>query len=118
MNIKLECHSDSKLEDICCITRDIYNSLGLTEKSRYKLHFGKTTCNIKVKPCDKDRNEKRNILYLSSNIFKPSFTDCDLTQLENISLNIWRNDERIYLGPVLGIFVKSNLLTVPKKKKD
>lgn len=120
MEVSVKPFTESKTSDTCYISGNIFNLLDLSEKVRYNLRLGQSTSRVKIKPIDQsleNPEDKRNIIYLGSSIFNSFFNSYDLSNLEDINLNIWKKENNIYLGPVLGIFVKPKSLMARKNKK-
>ncbi|OWZ82779.1 hypothetical protein [Natranaerobius trueperi] len=111
MNVHLKCSpNNSNNSNICYISQKVFNFLNLNKKKKYRMNFGKLSSEVQMKP-SANRDEK-NTLYFQSNIFQPTLTSKDKLNLEDFNLNIYRKGDNIYLGPVLGIFVKPNRLSV------
>lgn len=79
--------------NLCIISNSIFYKLKLTEHKLYTVHVGLVTQDALIQP---SKDENKNI-YLSENLFNK------LSLLENLNLNIWKSDEDIYIGPVVGI---------------
>lgn len=88
----------------CFISKDTFISLGLSEAVCYTLHAGKLSSNIYVLPYEL----KENALYLNDIVMK------ELCIYENMSLNIWKENNHIYLGPVVGVLVTKEELALIK----
>ena len=82
--------------DGCLLGNDIYNQLEIQKDKRYFLNIGqfKVICNIKCKV-----NEDKCI-YFPDEIMKK------MLLYDDIVLNIWRKNENIYLGPVVGMLLR------------
>lgn len=94
---KLTAKADS---NICHIPNAIFDTLELSAKTLYKINLGQRSEYSYVMP-----NEGFDkCMYFSNPVFKK------LLLFEGIILNIWRNKEEIYLGPVVGIFVKRRVI--------
>ncbi|MCT4595007.1 MAG: hypothetical protein N4A57_12160 [Anaeromicrobium sp.] len=96
-------NSDSKT---CFIPKDIFNTLKLKEEIKYGLHVGQLSKKVYVKP-NKDNDSKS--MYLSQDIVNK------LCLLFDITLNIWKKDNDIYLGPVVGIIQNSRYVAAIKE---
>lgn len=88
-----------KLQDnitgFCLVDKKTYDDLKISETTTYKLHLGQLTavCNIKT------HLQSNNLIYIPEHILE------EIMLYEDITLNIWKNDNDIYLGPVVGMFV-------------
>lgn len=100
---------NEKIESkICYLSKDIFEYLKLSEKVQYKFHLGKISVNTLVMPCESNNK----CMCFSSSLFDK------LLLFEEITLNIWRKKDEIYLGPVVGIFVNPYLLKTIKNGKQ
>lgn len=88
----------------CFIPVDIFNSLGLSEALCYTLHAGKLAADIY--PIPYESNKKA--IYLNDLLMK------ELYLYENMQLNIWKENNHIYLGPVVGVLVTKEDLSLIK----
>lgn len=89
INVNILCEDTKTL----LVSKNIFDSLNLIEGTKYKLHFGQNEHPVYIKF---DSNSEEEI-YISSTIFSA------LHLIENITLNIWRKDRDIFLGPIIGI---------------
>ncbi|OWZ82784.1 YheC/YheD family protein [Natranaerobius trueperi] len=97
--------NNSQKSDICYISRKIFDSLDLLDNKIYHLKFGVLNKQIILKP-SKHSEEGNGKILLSSDIFNTLFTSDEFSNFEGMTLNIWRQEKNIKLGPVIGIFVK------------
>ena len=81
--------------NICFMPNGIVDALKLSIEIPYKIHLGQNYEYSYVIP----NEEFDKCMYLSKSLFKK------LLLFEGITLNIWRNEDGIYLGPVVGMFV-------------
>lgn len=81
--------------NLCLLSKDIFYSLNLCLDVKYKIHFGQSTevCNIGI------YEGEEGIIAISQNIFNK------FSIFEGTSLNIRKENEEIYLGPVVGVFI-------------
>jgi hypothetical protein len=88
-----------KLQDnksgVCLIDKKTYDALKISEATPYKLHLGQLTAICHFKPS----LQRNNSIYISEDILD------QILLYENIILNIWKKNNDIYLGPVVGMFV-------------
>ncbi|MTI71478.1 MAG: YheC/YheD family protein [Firmicutes bacterium] len=87
--------------NICLIPNKLFKSLNLNLNTKYNINLGQLSISTFIKP-NKSTDEN---MYFSNKIFS------NLHLLEDINLNIWRNNKDIYLGPVVGFFVDTRVLT-------
>lgn len=80
--------------DTCIASEYIFNSLKLSKKAMYSLHFGQLSKSVYFIP----KKGQDEYLLVPESIFS------ELLLMENITINIWKKDNDIYLGPVVGIF--------------
>lgn len=88
----------------CFVPIHIFNSLGLSEAVCYTLHAGKLTSNIYPIPYESNKNA----IYLNDTLME------ELCIYENMQLNIWKENNHIYLGPVVGVLVTKEELALIK----
>jgi len=81
--------------NICYMPNDIFDALKLSTEILYKIHLGQSYEYSYVKP--KVGFDK--CMYFSNSVFKK------LLLFEGVTLNIWKNGDEIYLGPVVGVFL-------------
>lgn len=106
MKIQIKWLSENELKDVCLVSRNIFDSLKLSENAKLKLYFGHLSRSIFIKPFD----DTENYLYLPPDIFSPAFTKNELLFFEDRVLNIWKKGKDIHLGPVLGVFINPKRL--------
>lgn len=91
----------------CVLPKNIFYTLKLSEKESYAIHFGATAQNSLINLSEaKEKN-----MYFPEKIFN------ELRLLEYSSCNIWRIDNDIFLGPVVGIFVSDSFISAAIKNK-
>lgn len=94
---KLSTDTDS---NACRLPKNIFDTLKLSEKGSYTIHFGASSRDSLINFSEaKEKN-----MYFPEKIFN------ELHLLEYSSYNIWRIDNDIFLGPVVGIFVSDNFI--------
>lgn len=94
MEVQIKELTENVNSNICYVSYDIFDALKLSEDTLYKIHLGQSyeySCVIPKVKFDK-------CMYFSNPVFKK------LLLFQDITLNIWRNKDEIYLGPVVGIF--------------
>lgn len=82
------------------ISKNTLNNLGLDKDTTYTLYVGQLFEIISVKCSDAQGDS----LYLSQEVFDK------LLLVDNVDLDIWRKENELYLGPVIGIFVNLRYL--------
>jgi hypothetical protein len=92
----------------CILSKSIFDDLKLSTKELYTIHFGQSTQNILISFSEVDDIN----IYFSENLFD------QLHLLENVTLNIWKTDKDIFLGPVVGIFVDAGRRRGAIRKPD
>jgi len=97
LTLKVHIKEDKKKfsSEICLLSKDIYDDLKLTKGQLYTIHFGQLSEKVYINP---QESTEENI-YVPMEVFKNLLLD------ENLNLNIWKENDDIYLGPVVGIFV-------------
>lgn len=96
MHIQVKKLSRNVFENICLLPEKIFDTFKLSTEVIYNLHIGQLNTKSFIKPY----KEKDNYMYFSRPIFNK------LLLYSDASLNIWNQDKDIYLGPVVGVFVK------------
>lgn len=81
------------------VSEDIFNKLKLSTHIPYKINVGLQSQETLLKPI-----KEKNTLYLSSHLIQ------ELLLIEGIKTNIWLKDKSLYLGPVIGMFVRPRLI--------
>ena len=81
--------------DACILSKSIFDALELSVEESYTIHFGQSMQDTLMSFSEADDIN----IYFSENLFN------QLQLLENATLNIWKTDKDIFLGPVIGIFV-------------
>jgi hypothetical protein len=86
--------------NLCLLPNNIFKDLELSKETIYKLHVG-----LKSHDCIFESTEEEgNKAFFSTEIIEKLFLPKD------IELNIWKRNNDIYLGPVVGIFINSTSL--------
>ena len=94
--MKVQIHKlQANITGFCLIDKKTYDDLKINEATSYKLHLGQLTAVCNIKPS----LEGNNSIYMSEELLE------QILLYENIILNIWKKDNDIYLGPVVGMFV-------------
>lgn len=83
--------------NICKISENIFYGLKLKEKKEYIIHFGQIEALVYIKP-DASSNYS---LYIPNEIFNKLYL------IEKLSLNIRKNRNNLFLGPIIGIVENS-----------
>lgn len=87
--------SENVGSNICYMPNDIFALFHLSKEIPYTFHLGQSHEYSYITP-----NEERDkCMYFSNSVFKK------LMLFEGVTLNIWKNGDEIYLGPVVGVFV-------------
>lgn len=89
----------------CILPKYIFDTLKLSTTETYTIHFGLSTQDTLISFSEVD---EKNIFF-SENLFSK------LSLLEDITLNIWKADKDIFLGPVIGILVNAGRLRAARK---
>jgi hypothetical protein len=92
INIKKILEYDSS--DTCFISQKIFKELQLSTEIIYDINFGQLSKKCLLKPDE----TQENYMYVPDSIC------IELEIFEGISLNIWKKENEIFLGPVVGIF--------------
>lgn len=95
MEVRIKKLTDNADSSICYMPSDIFDTLKLLKGILYRIHLGQSYEYTYINP----NKESRKCMYFSNTVFKK------LLLPEGTTLNIWRNGDEIYLGPVVGIFV-------------
>lgn len=107
MNVKVHGIMQNLKGHICKFPNTILKSLNLSCLQRYHIHVGQLSEYFNIYSHD----EPNNIIYFSNDALKNLLLD------ENNTFNIWRKDNHIYLGPVVGVFVNPKYLSKIIKNK-
>ena len=107
MYIKVKKLSKDFKGDICYIPSKLYSLLNLNSIKKYVLNLGMISKEVYLHPND----NKNNNMYFPRHILKA------LMLFSDIKLTLWKTDNKVYLGPVIGVFVNSNYLSSIKKGK-
>lgn len=83
---------------ICLLSQDIINSLHLSKEKLYNIHFGLLN---KYSYIDIVENSENSML-VSQKLF------CELLLVHDLILNIRKENDDIYLGPVVGVFINQD----------
>jgi hypothetical protein len=89
----------------CILPKYIFDTLKLSITETYTIHFGLSTQDTLINFSEVDEKN----MYLSKNLFG------ELSLLEDITLNIWKTNKDIFLGPVIGILVNAGRLRASRK---
>jgi hypothetical protein len=100
LEVQIKKLSDRVDSNICHVPNDIFAALNLSTEVPYKINLGQSYDYSYIVP----NEQSGNCMYFSKSVFKK------LMLFQGITLNIWRNEEEIYLGPVVGIFVKQRVI--------
>ena len=111
MQINIRWCIESNSGNVCFVSHRVFDALHLSQTKKYTLHFGQHTQEITFRPL----RVCKKCLYLTPDLFIAKVSVDELSIFEEITLNIWKQGQDIYLGPVLGIFVRPGRLTVPKE---
>lgn len=105
MKVKVKEFKQEISSNICLFSKDIFNELKLVKDELYTIHLGQLSQSVYAEP----GASAENFIYLSKDVFN------NFLLYEDINLNVWRQDNNIYLGPVVGIFVSlDNLPNITK----
>lgn len=91
----------------CLLSKDIYNELKLKTNESYVIHLGQLSQKLCVEP---QASEDESICF-SNDAFN------SLLLQDDLNMNIWKQDNDIYLGPVVGIFVCMDHFWCVKRKE-
>ena len=100
MNVHIHKQQDN-IKGVCIVDKKTYDDLNINEDTTYKLHLGQLAARSSIKP----------VLQNNSAIYIPKDMLSQLSLYENITLNIWKKDNDIYLGPVVGMFVTRSVFS-------
>jgi hypothetical protein len=105
MNVKIKKLSQQKYTNVCLFSREVFNSLNLLENVKYNIHLGQSAeyCSIDL------YDGEGNVMAIPEKLFD------ELLIFQGMRLNIRKEDEDIYLGPVVGIFINYHNLPFFKK---
>jgi hypothetical protein len=95
LEVKIERISSEVVENLCFLDSGVYSALEISEEKLYRLHLGKLSLSCCIRP-HKTRGQS---LYLSEDIINQLCLD------DKLKLNIWRKEQDVYMGPVVGLFV-------------
>lgn len=86
--------------EVCLMAKKIFDDLNLSTEVKYNIHVGQLNKYSYIRP----NNTKDSCMYFTGPIFN------GLLLYSNANLNIWRKDNDIYLGPVVGVLVNTRYL--------
>lgn len=86
--------------EVCLMNKKVFDDLNLSTEVKYNIHVGQLNKCSYIRP----KNIKGSYMYFTMHIFN------ELLLYNNANLNIWRKGKDIYLGPVVGVFVKPRQL--------
>lgn len=95
------------ISGVCLVDKKTYDDLKLSEAISYKLHLGQLTAVCNIKP----HLQNSDSIYISEDVLN------HILLYENITLNIWKKDNDVYLGPVVGMFVTRHVFNSCKEGK-
>lgn len=85
--------------NLCLVDTGTYHNLKIDIFKTYKLHLGQLSLDCDIKPCEES----------SPCIYIPTVLMDKLLLYGNITLNIWRKNNDIFLGPVVGMFISRSI---------
>ena len=100
MEVQIKKLTDKVDTNICHIPIEIFYTLKLSTEIPYRINFGQSHEYSHIIP----NRGPGNCIYFSGSVLRK------LLLFEDITLNIWRNQDDIFLGPVVGIFVKQRVI--------
>lgn len=106
MEVLIKALKNDKIKD-CFLSEHVFKSLNLNEDTKYELFFGQLKYEVKIK-CNK--NEEKSFL-IPEKIIKKMY-------LSEKNLRIWRKNSKIYLGPVVGIFINTKKINRLKNNRS
>ena len=89
-----------KESSISYLSEHIFNELKLTMDIPYQINVGLRNQETFLKPL----KDEKETLYFTPTLLQ------DLLLFEGIKTNIWLKNNSLYLGPVIGTFVKPQLI--------
>ncbi|MFL0247876.1 YheC/YheD family protein [Candidatus Clostridium stratigraminis] len=108
MEVRIKRFSNDTNSNECILPKSIFDALKLSTKESYTIHFCQSTQEILISFSEVDDIN----IYFSENLFN------QLQLLENTTLNIWKTDKDIFIGPVVGIFVDAGRKKAAIRKPD
>lgn len=95
MEIQIQKALENVSSNICYMSKDLFKLFKLSKKVLYKFHLGQSNEYSYIIPAE----ERDNCMYFSSSVFN------SLMLFEGITLNMRKNEDEIFLGPVVAIFI-------------
>lgn len=86
--------------NVCLLPKNIFDGLNLSTESPYTIHYGLSKKEFFLCLLNKTENN----MYFSEDIFN------EINLLEDATLNIWKKNNDIFIGPLVGILVTDNYL--------
>lgn len=105
MKVEIVRTLQQKDANVCLFSKEAFNSLKLIEGVKYNIHLGQSTESVKISL----NNAEGNVMIITNKIFDEFFI------FEGLKLNIRREEEDIYLGPVVGEFLTNSDLRYYRK---
>jgi len=101
MEVIIKKISLSASSNICILPKNVFKDLKLSTEIPYTIHFGFSTTTALVGFLD---SENRGI-YFTDGIFE------QLNLLQDTTVNIWKTDKDIFIGPIVGLLAGCNFMT-------
>ncbi|MBO8162427.1 MAG: YheC/YheD family protein [Brevibacillus sp.] len=100
MDVHVQIESTDQIDRVCYLSAEVYHKLALVDKQTYTLKIGHLHEKVKMKAADLKIHE----MLVPTSIVKR------LHLRNGVRLHVWRNNDTIYLGPVVGIFVNTKFI--------
>jgi hypothetical protein len=86
---------------VCYIPKEIYNRFKLSKEKEYIVHFGQLSQSLYFEPVQIEAKD----IYICKYVFDR------LLLYDDMILNIWKKNQEVFLGPVVGIFETPKFLS-------
>lgn len=105
IHVKKLCNVNSN--NICFLSKDICSTLKISKTKMYKLHVGKLSAVCSIRSVE---NQEKCMCLIEAIYNQLFFYD-------NLTLNIWKKGNQIFLGPVVGLFISKRAFNLMRKRK-
>lgn len=92
--------------NVCFLSKDIFNSLNLSEEVIYNIHLGQSSEYYNIH----SNEDIDGVMSIPEELFSKYLI------FHGMSLNIRRENDDIYLGPVVGVFINYNMFPLSEYK--
>ncbi|MEA4827818.1 MAG: hypothetical protein VB130_14485 [Clostridium sp.] len=107
MKIQVQKIYSDRENNVCYFSKDIYDALKIDTRDKYIIHLGQFSNSCSIKSTD----DSNSCIYFSKFLYDYFFLH------KNLSLNMWKKDNHLYLGPVVAIYMSKSSFKLIKNNK-